>query len=87
MIINMCFPSKEDFLKLTSQGKGNLIPVYQEILADLETPVSAYFRIASGAKHSFLLESVEGQEKVARYSFLANSRDPTSSSTAMRNPW
>ncbi len=68
----MYFPSQENFLKLTA--KGNLIPVYKEILGDLETPVSAYFKIAHQAKHSFLLESVEGEEKVARFSFLA--KDP-----------
>src|SRR3989338_8523561 len=68
----MYFPSKKEFLALSNQG--NLIPVYKEILWDLETPVSAYFKIAEGAKYSFLLESVEGEEKVARYSFLA--KDP-----------
>ena len=64
--------TQEQFLKLTE--KGNLIPVYQEILADLETPVSAYFKMAAKSKYSFLLESVEGEEKVSRFSFLA--RDP-----------
>ena len=68
------YPSKEEFFKLTETKKGNVIPVYREILGDLETPVSAYFKIAEGAKYSFLLESVEGEEKVARFSFLA--RDP-----------
>ena len=68
----MVFPSEKEFLHLSR--KGNLIPVYQEINGDLETPVSAYFKIAQAAKYSFLLESVEGEEKVARYSFLA--RDP-----------
>jgi anthranilate synthase component 1 len=46
-----------------------LIPVYREISADLETPVSAYLKTARGS-HSFLFESVEGGENVARYSFL-----------------
>jgi anthranilate synthase component 1 len=68
----MIYPSEKDFLKLAK--KGNLIPVYKEILADTETPVSAYFKIAAGSRYSFLLESVEGEEKVARFSFLA--RDP-----------
>ncbi|MBI5149654.1 MAG: anthranilate synthase component I [Candidatus Omnitrophica bacterium] len=68
----MFFPSEKEFLNLTKQG--NLIPVYREILGDLETPVSAYFKIAGKAKYSFLLESVEGEEKVARFSFLA--KDP-----------
>ena len=64
--------SQEEFLKLSSQG--NLIPVYREIPGDLETPVSAYYKLAGGKVYSFLLESVEGQEKVAQYSFIA--RDP-----------
>lgn len=68
----MFFPAENDFLKLTK--KGNLIPVYKEILGDLETPVSAFYRIAHDAEYSFLLESVEGEEKVCRYSFL--SKDP-----------
>lgn len=68
----MFFPSEKEFLKLSK--KGNLIPVYKEILGDLETPVSAYFKVAHKAKYAFLLESVEGEEKVARFSFLA--KDP-----------
>jgi len=50
-------------------GKSNLVPIYREILADLETPVSAFLKIAHGS-HSFLLESVEGGERMARYSFI-----------------
>src|SRR3989338_5377906 len=61
--------SKEEFLKLSR--KGNLIPVYKEILADVDTPVSAYLKLAKDSLYSFLLESVEGEEKIARYSFLA----------------
>ncbi|MBI3973267.1 MAG: anthranilate synthase component I [Chloroflexi bacterium] len=49
--------------------RGNLIPVYRELLADMETPVSVYRKIARGP-YSFLLESVEGGERLARYSFL-----------------
>ena len=63
--------TQEEFLKLTL--KGNLVPVYKEILGDMLTPVSAYLRLSKGSKYSFLLESVEGQEKVARYSFMAKS--------------
>ena len=48
---------------------SNLIPVYREISADLETPVSAYLKTARGT-HSFLFESVEGGENLARYSIL-----------------
>ncbi|MFB3896008.1 MAG: anthranilate synthase component I [bacterium] len=51
---------------------GNLIPVYKEILADIETPVSA-FRKLMNQEYAFLLESVEGGEKIARYSFLGSS--------------
>jgi anthranilate synthase component 1 len=68
----MYSPSAEEFIKLSS--KGNLIPVYREILADMETPVSAYRKIA-GDKDSFLFESVVGGEKWGRYSFLGS--EPT----------
>ena len=65
-------PSKEEFTKLA--GQGNLIPVYAEILADAETPVSAYQKLLKTGP-SFLLESVEGGEHIGRYSFLgANPR-------------
>ncbi len=50
---------------------GSLVPVYREILADLETPVSAFMKLASGP-YNFLLESVEGGERLARYSFLGS---------------
>jgi len=49
--------------------RGNIVAVYREVVADLETPVSAYLKIARGA-YSFLLESVEGGERLARYSFI-----------------
>src|SRR5882762_9354092 len=63
----MIQPSFAEFQRLAKQG--NLIPVYDVFSADLLTPVSAYLRIAQGARHSFLLESVEGGEKIARYTF------------------
>jgi len=63
----MYHPTLEEVKNLKKQG--NLVPVYREIKADLETPVSAYLKIAQG-KYSFLLESVEGGERLARYSFL-----------------
>jgi len=50
-------------------GLGNLVPVYRSINADLETPVSAYLKVAQGP-YSFLLESVEGGENIGRYSFI-----------------
>lgn len=65
----MAFPTEKDFIKLTR--KGNLIPVVEEILGDLETPVSAYLKLAHRSEYAILLESVEGGEKVCRYSFLA----------------
>jgi len=61
------YPTFDQVKALADQG--NLIPVYREINADLETPVSAYLKIARGP-YSFLLESVEGGERQARYSFL-----------------
>ena len=63
----MIRPDFREFQRLAKQG--NLIPVYDIFPADLLTPVSAYLRIAQGARYSFLLESVEGNEKIARYSF------------------
>ncbi len=63
----MIRPDFREFQRLAKQG--NLIPVYEAFPADLLTPVSAYLRIAQGARYSFLLESVEGGEKIARYTF------------------
>src|SRR2546430_13263733 len=63
----MIQPDFREFQRLAKQG--NLIPVYDIFPADLLTPVSAYLRIAQGARYSFLLESVEGGEKIARYTF------------------
>jgi anthranilate synthase component 1 len=61
------YPSQSEFLKLAAQG--NLIPVTRRILADLETPLSAYQKIR-GQGESFLFESVEGGEHIGRYSFV-----------------
>lgn len=63
-------PDFETFRSLAAEG--NLIPVYREILADMDTPVSAFRKIDDG-RYSFLLESIEGGEKWARYSFLGSS--------------
>ena len=63
----MYHPSLDEVKKLVDQG--NLVPVYCEINADLDTPVSAYIKIAR-PPYSFLLESVEGGERIARYSFI-----------------
>jgi len=51
------------------KGRGNMIPIYREIIADLETPVSAFLKINRG-NYAFLLESVEGGQRLARYSFI-----------------
>lgn len=64
----MIFPDFSQFSTLTNQG--NFIPVYQELVADLETPVSAWYKVCADQPYSFLLESVEGGEKLGRYSFL-----------------
>jgi len=63
----MFHPSCEEFSRLAKQG--NLIPVYQELLMDLDTPLS-FFKRLERDRYSFLLESVEGSERWARYSFL-----------------
>ena len=64
----MTSPTREEFLEKAKHG--NLIPVWREVLADMETPVSAFRKIAGSRANSFLLESVEGGERLARYSFL-----------------
>jgi anthranilate synthase component 1 len=61
-------PSLEEFREKAKLG--NLIPVWTEVLADTETPVSAFYKIGYGREYGFLLESVEGGENLARYSFL-----------------
>ena len=63
----MIQPDFKTFSRLAKQG--NLVPVYATYTADLLTPVGAYLRIARDAKYSFLLESVEGGETIARYTF------------------
>ena len=63
----MYTPTLEEAKRLAAQG--NLVPVYREVVADLETPVSAYLKVAR-EPYAFLLESVEGGERLARYSFI-----------------
>ena len=58
----------EDFEREARQG--NVIPVVRSVLADLHTPVGAFMQVAGDKPYSFLLESVEGGERIARYSFL-----------------
>ncbi len=63
-------PTREEFIQ--KAASGNVIPVWREVLADMETPVSAYRKVAGRRPNSFLLESVEGGERLARYSFLGS---------------
>ena len=65
----MYYPDFDTFKKFADQG--NLIPVYREIMADIDTPVSALMKLGSKS-HVFLLESVEGGEKWGRYTFMGS---------------
>ena len=67
----MAYPDLETFHELA--GQGNLIPVWKLLTADLETPVSAYLKLADGADYAFLLESVEGGERIGRYTYVGAS--------------
>ena len=66
--IVMIQPSLEEIR--TMAGRGTVIPVCKDILADLLTPAAAFLRIAQGRRRAFLLESVEGGERIARAAFL-----------------
>jgi anthranilate synthase component I len=68
-MIELSPQSFEDFL--AEAGQGNVVPVVRSVLADLHTPVSAFLRISNRSGQAFLLESIEGGERLARYSFLA----------------
>lgn len=61
-------PTRDEVAALFHQG--DLVPVYRTLLADLETPVSVYLKLTSAGHPAFLLESVEGGERVGRYSFI-----------------
>lgn len=56
---------------LSETRRGNVVPVVRGVLADLHTPVSAFLQVAGGGEQAFLFESIEGGERLARYSFLA----------------
>ena len=64
----MLRPDFKEFERLARDA--TLVPVAKSISADLLTPVSAFLMFAAGEPYSFLLESVEGGEKVGRYTFL-----------------
>ena len=69
-----------DFDRLSAAfAAGRPQVVWARLVADLETPVSAYLKLAEGEKYSFLLESVEGGERIGRYTYIG--RDPFSSCT------
>jgi anthranilate synthase component 1 len=65
--LGQTWPEREEFRRIA--GGATLVPVCRQILADLETPVSAFLKIHRG-RHGFLLESVQGGERWGRYSFL-----------------
>jgi anthranilate synthase component 1 len=65
----MLRPTLDEVKAMAKSADGNLVPIYREVTADLETPVSAFLKVRTG-KYSFLLESVEGGERLARYSFI-----------------
>ena len=66
----MYTPDLPEFMQRAQHG--NLVPVYREIVADLETPISAFLKLRqSNGDYAFLLESVTGGETIARYSYLA----------------
>ena len=67
-MLNLTPATFEEFQAETQ--RGNVVPVVRTVLADLQTPVGAFLRIAGDAPHAFLLESIEGGERVARYSFI-----------------
>lgn len=64
----MIFPSLDAFRALARENA--VVPIYKEILADLETPVTAYLKVARNAPYSFLLESVERADTIGQYSFI-----------------
>jgi anthranilate synthase component 1 len=74
-------PNRDEFRRLAE--RGNTIPVYTQLLADHLTPVTAFARLSENSPTAFLLESVVGGEKIARYSFLA--ADPSVVFSAVRN--
>ncbi len=63
--VNPDFPTLERLA-----GEGSLVPVWKVLTADLETPVSAYLKLAEQQEHAFLLESVEGGERIGRYTYV-----------------
>ena len=67
-MLSLTPPTFEDFAREAT--RGNVVPVTRVVLADLQTPLGAFIRIAGNSPHAFLLESIEGGERLARYSFI-----------------
>src|SRR5690242_12157603 len=65
---NSSLPARAEFLKLARSH--TLVPVYRTLTADVETPVTAFLRLAADEPECFMLESVEGGENVGRYTFI-----------------
>ncbi len=81
VVMIRCLPAPADFERLTQ--RGNTIPVYCQLMGDHLTPVTAFAALSADSPHAFLLESVVGGEKIARYSFLA--ADPSMTFEATRD--
>jgi len=67
-VLELTPPTFEEFER--EAARGNVVPVTRSVLADLQTPLGAFIRIAGEAPHAFLLESIEGGERLARHSFI-----------------
>jgi anthranilate synthase component 1 len=71
---HVAYPLRGDYLGVAEAGAGSrarfeITPVWEELLVDLETPISIFMKVATG-DHTYLLESVDGGEQLARYSFM-----------------
>ena len=65
------YPPLEDVSRLIlAEKRGNCVPVFVQLPADLLTPTAAYLKISNGSRYSFILESVVGGENMGRYSFI-----------------
>jgi anthranilate synthase component 1 len=79
------FPSLEKVEQIAAAGESNVIPLCKTVLADTETPVSIWLKLFQSTPHSFVLESVTGGDRVARYSFIGG--DPFMTFTATGDRW
>src|SRR5438046_3272331 len=75
-----CTPTREQARELARSHR--LIPVYREVLADMLTPVRAYTLLCPADQPGFLLESVEGGERLARYYFIGSQQAPLATGTS-----